>query len=261
LDGTAVVATNGQLGALYGKTAHGLIRGTSRYRLLGVIDAPCAGRDAGEVVDGAPRGIPVFASLDDALKRLPEKPDYYILGYAAPGGRLQDRFIADIEQAIRCGLSVVNGMHQFLSDEPHFADLAARHGAKLVDVRKLSGNGRYWTGEILSLAIPRLAVLGMDCAIGKRTTVRMLAEACNRNGIKAEWIATGQTGWMQGARYGFILDSVLNDYVCGELEHAILTAAKGSRPGSHHSRGSGGAPAPFGDPAGPSSSCRRGRGP
>ena len=36
-------------------------------RILAVIDAPTAGRDAGEVLDGARRGIPVFASIADAL--------------------------------------------------------------------------------------------------------------------------------------------------------------------------------------------------
>ncbi|HYF67284.1 MAG TPA: NAD-dependent epimerase/dehydratase family protein, partial [Ohtaekwangia sp.] len=40
-------------------------------------------------------------------------------------------------------------------------------------------------------------------------------------GYRAEMIYTGQTGWMQGARYGFIFDSTLNDFISGELEHAV----------------------------------------
>jgi uncharacterized NAD-dependent epimerase/dehydratase family protein len=35
-------------------------------------------------------------------------------------------------------------------------------------------------------------------------------------------IYTGQTGWLQGGRYGFILDSTINDFVSGELEYAIV---------------------------------------
>jgi uncharacterized NAD-dependent epimerase/dehydratase family protein len=35
-------------------------------------------------------------------------------------------------------------------------------------------------------------------------------------------IYTGQTGWMQGARYGFIFDSTLNDFISGEMESAIV---------------------------------------
>jgi uncharacterized NAD-dependent epimerase/dehydratase family protein len=70
----------------------------------------------------------------------------------------------------------------------------------------------------------------MDCAIGKRTTTRLLVEALAAAGVKAEMIYTGQTGWMQGARYGFVLDAVVNDYVSGELEHAVVTCDREARP-------------------------------
>jgi len=73
---------------------------------------------------------------------------------------------------------------------------------------------------------PRVAVLGTDCALGKRTTARLLTAALNRAGTHAEMIYTGQTGWMQGGRYGFVLDAVINDYVSGELEHAIVTCER-----------------------------------
>jgi uncharacterized NAD-dependent epimerase/dehydratase family protein len=39
-------------------------------------------------------------------------------------------------------------------------------------------------------------------------------------------IYTGQTGWLQGGKYGFIFDSTLNDFVSGELEHAIVSCWK-----------------------------------
>jgi uncharacterized NAD-dependent epimerase/dehydratase family protein len=35
---------------------------------------------------------------------------------------------------------------------------------------------------------------------------------------------------MQGAPYGFVLDSVPNDFVSGELEHAIVSCWKAARP-------------------------------
>ena len=43
-------------------------------------------------------------------------------------------------------------------------------------------------------------------------------------------IYTGQTGWLQGGKYGFIFDSTLNDFVSGELEHAILTCYEETNP-------------------------------
>jgi len=77
---------------------------------------------------------------------------------------------------------------------------------------------------------PIVAVIGMDCAMGKRTTARMLKQACISEGMKAEMIYTGQTGWLQGGKYGFIFDSTLNDFVSGELEHAIVSCWKETSP-------------------------------
>jgi uncharacterized NAD-dependent epimerase/dehydratase family protein len=73
-------------------------------------------------------------------------------------------------------------------------------------------------------------VLGTDCALGKRTTTRFLMEAMRKAGYKAEMIYTGQTGWMQGAKYGFIFDSTLNDFISGEMEHAIWECYQNEKP-------------------------------
>jgi uncharacterized NAD-dependent epimerase/dehydratase family protein len=43
-------------------------------------------------------------------------------------------------------------------------------------------------------------------------------------------VGTGQTAWMQGVRYGIVLDSLVNDFVSGEIEHAIWSAWKEMRP-------------------------------
>ena len=44
------------------KTAFGLIRGTDRFEIVGVIDPEKSGQDAGVIVDGNFREIPLFAS-------------------------------------------------------------------------------------------------------------------------------------------------------------------------------------------------------
>ena len=102
----------------------------------------------------------------------------------------------------------------------------------LWDVRRTAERTElhFWSGEILEVKSPRIAVLGTDCALGKRTTARFLMEACRRAGLKTELIFTGQTGWMQGAPYGFIFDSVPNDFVSGELEHATVSCWRAAKP-------------------------------
>ena len=49
-------------------------------------------------------------------------------------------------------------------------------------------------------------------------------------GYKAEMVYTGQTGWMQGAKYGFVFDSTLNDFISGEMEHAVVTCYHEAKP-------------------------------
>jgi uncharacterized NAD-dependent epimerase/dehydratase family protein len=43
-------------------------------------------------------------------------------------------------------------------------------------------------------------------------------------------VYTGQTGWLEGHRYGFIFDATPNDFVCGELESAILACDRECEP-------------------------------
>ena len=72
--------------------------------------------------------------------------------------------------------------------------------------------------------------MGTDCATGKRTVCQFLVQDLSDSDIKTEIIYTGQTGFLQGFKHGFILDSTLNDFVSGELEKAILECAKESNP-------------------------------
>ena len=63
-----------------------------------------------------------------------------------------------------------------------------------------------------------------DCAIGKRTTASILTRALVDRGINAVMIGTGQTGLMQGARYGVALDAIPSQFCAGELEALIIQA-------------------------------------
>lgn len=216
--------TDGFFSTPYAKTAHGLIRGTDRYLVAGVIDAPTAGQDAGAVLDGHVRNIPVFASVDEALTQV-DPVTYAIVAIATNGGVLPPSMLTDIKQCLERGLSIVNGLHEFLNDKPDLVALARQHGTQLIDVRRPKPRNElhFWTGESKQITAPIIAVMGTDCALGKRTTARLIREACGRNGLNAQLIYTGQTGWLQGGQYGFIFDSTLNDFVSGELEHALVS--------------------------------------
>ena len=228
----ALVLTQGYLERNDAKTAHGLIRGTDRFQIAGIIDGPkTAGQDAGELLDGTNRNIPVFADLEQALQGTKDVR-YLIIGIATIGGVLPKDLLNVVHQAVEAGLSIVNGLHDFLNDKPDLVARALEKEVTLIDIRKPKTRDQlhFWTGEIFEVPVPIIAVIGMDCALGKRPTARMLCEAATEQGLKAVMIYTGQTGWLQGGKYGFIFDSTLNDFVSGELEHAIVSAWKEAAP-------------------------------
>jgi uncharacterized NAD-dependent epimerase/dehydratase family protein len=228
----AIIISGGYLHTGSAKTAHGLIRGTDRFNIVGVIDDKNTGKDAGEVLDGKKRNIPVYASLADFAEKSKEKATYCIVGVATKGGVIPESLRALLADALSKGYNLVNGLHEYVSDIPELADLAKQKGLEIVDVRKPKKvkDLHFWTGTIKEVKCPKIAVLGTDCALGKRTTTRFLVEAMRKAGYKAEMIYTGQTGWMQGAKYGFVFDSTLNDFISGEMEHAVVSCYKEASP-------------------------------
>lgn len=228
----AIVITAGYLDTNSGKTAHGLIRGTDRFNIVGVIDNKYQGKDAGEILDGKRRNIPVFASLSDFKQNSKEAAKYCIIGVATKGGVIPDTLRAALKEALENGYGLVNGLHDYISEHAELADLARQKGLEIIDVRrpKKFKDLHFWSGDIIKVKCPKIAVLGTDCALGKRTTTRFLTEAMRKAGYKAEMIYTGQTGWMQGAKYGFIFDSTLNDFISGEMEHAVVSCWENEKP-------------------------------
>ncbi|MBT1705108.1 DUF1611 domain-containing protein [Chryseosolibacter indicus] len=227
----AIVLTGGLLDTISAKTAHGLIRGTDRFSIVGVVDQKYAGKDAGEVLDGRRREIPVYASLEE-FRKGGRAATYCIVGVATKGGVIPDSLRVLLTEALQSGYGIVNGLHEYVSDIPELARLAQEKGLEIIDVRKPKKikDLHFWSGKIAEVKCPKIAVLGTDCAMGKRTTTRFLVEAMRKAGYKAEMIYTGQTGWMQGAKYGFVFDSTLNDFISGEMEHAVVTCYHEAKP-------------------------------
>lgn len=226
-DGQAVVYCEAAFGTTTGKTAHGLVRRTRRYEVVAVIDSTQAGADAGQVLDGRPNGIPLVADLPAALA-MGKPATHFVIGLAPDGGRLDGRARACVRAALAAGLHVDSGMHEFLGDDPELARLAAGRGVRIRDVRKPPERSRlhFFSGKIAEVTALKVAVLGTDSAVGKRTTAWALVDGLRAVGRTAELVGTGQTAWLQGAKYSIALDSLVNDFVAGELEHATWSAWK-----------------------------------
>lgn len=212
-----------------GKTAHGLVRYSKKYNIVCVVDSTLPKGDATEFLDKTKRGIPLFDDLDEAFATT--HPDTFIIGAVSEGGVLPKGYDKAVEWALSKGLNVVSGLHQFLSDDPRFTKLAQINGCTITDVRKIFRDyKRFYTGDIKNVLSTRIALVGTDSAIGKRTMAVLLVEELKKRGKKADMIFTGQTGWLQGWQHGIVLDAMINDFVSGGIEGAILDSWKEDKP-------------------------------
>jgi uncharacterized NAD-dependent epimerase/dehydratase family protein len=229
---TAVVYCEANFGEADGKTANGLVRHSERYRILSVIDSRQAGGDTGEILGDGPNGIPVVSDLAEAVRLHGLTPDFLIFGVAPTSGMLSPLERQVLLGAMEQQMSIVNGLHEFLNEDPEFAAAAVSFGVTILDVRRPRDKKdlRMFSGRIDEVTCPRIAVLGTDGAIGKRTTATILTKALNDRGIKAILVGTGQTGLIQGARYGVALDAIPCQFCSGEMEATVLAAFEGEQP-------------------------------
>jgi uncharacterized NAD-dependent epimerase/dehydratase family protein len=235
MDGRAIIYCEGAFNTPNGKTAHGLVRFTERYKILSVVDSNYAGEDAGEILDGIKNNIPVYKTVResvDILRSNSSDPDFLVIGIAPDGGRLTTKMKQDIMSAIDLGLNIDSGLHDYLSEDHDLLRGAVLNHVYMRDIRKPPPREQlhFFSGKIEEVICPKLAVLGTDSAIGKRTTAWLLVRSLKEMGFRAEMVGTGQTAWMQGVKYGIVMDSLVNDFVSGEIEHAVHSAYINEKP-------------------------------
>ena len=234
IDGKALVYAGLAFNTPEGKTAHGLVRFTRRYDIVGVIDPVYAGQDAGLVLDGRKNGIPIYESFSQAMKRLkPDRlPQTLVIGLAPDGGRLPAAGAQVVQMALEAGLNVDSGLHDFLYKNKKFVETAQKTNCRIRDIRRTPDRDElhFFTGKIEEVDCLKVAVLGTDSAVGKRTSAWIIVHEAEKAGLQAQMVGTGQTAWMQGARYSMIMDSCINDFVSGEIEHAVHEAWKNEQP-------------------------------
>ena len=229
---TAVIYCEANFGSQDGKTANGLVRHSERYRILSVIDSHHVGQDAGLFLDDQPNGIPIVRDLTAAIHLQFPKPDYLIFGMAPLSGMLNSKERRVLLDAMEQGISIVNGLHEFLNDDLEFVAEAAANDVEIIDVRRPPDKKdlHMFSGRIDTVTCPRIAVLGTDSAVGKRTTATILTKALNDYGVHAVMVSTGQTGLIQGVRYGVALDAIPCQFCSGEMESAVVEAFTGEHP-------------------------------
>ncbi|MFO8110762.1 MAG: DUF1611 domain-containing protein, partial [Thermoplasmata archaeon] len=223
----ALVFSEGEFGKLDGKTANGLTRFSPKYEILGVIDSTQKYRYVHEVLDDVKEEIPLFSTLEDALGKVEKKPKAFINGIARDGGAFPYEYKEVFLGAMDHGMDIVTGTQEYLTEDQEFVLKAEKCGVEIWDVRKPVDESYFVCGKIRVDGLPpRILLVGTDCAIGKRTTAIELYKELRARGYKPAFVATGQTGLMQGARYGTPLDAIKGDLLSGKVEHEVWLASK-----------------------------------
>jgi uncharacterized NAD-dependent epimerase/dehydratase family protein len=202
------------------KTAVGILR----YRpeqVAVVIDSTRAGRTAAECA-GVGGTIPVVADVAAAAAL---GADSLAIGVAPQGGGLPDAWRATVLDAIGRGWDVISGLHAFLADDPELAAAAARCHGRLLDVRRPPVLCTVAAARAAELEARVVLTVGSECNVGKMTAALELARELVKRGVRAEFVATGQTGIMIADR-GVAVDAVVSDFAAGAIEDLVLEAGR-----------------------------------
>jgi uncharacterized NAD-dependent epimerase/dehydratase family protein len=228
----AIVYGEDQLGKLDGKVTNGLVRHSEKYEITGVTDSSKVGMDAGEYLDGVKNGIPVFRDIEDAIEQLKYVPKYFIYGIAPLASYLTKEQRETIFAAMKRGMNIINGLPEFLTEDEEFVEKANEYGVHIHDIRKPPPrkNLHIFQGSIFKVKTPIITVFGTDCAVGKRTSAVLLVEALRKRHLKTVFVATGQTGLLQGAKYGVAVDVLSSGFQTGEVENEIVKAEQEEHP-------------------------------
>jgi uncharacterized NAD-dependent epimerase/dehydratase family protein len=163
-------------------------------------------------------GVPVVGDVDAALAHGPEVA---IVGVATQGGRFPPAWREILRACIASGLSIENGLHEMLADDPELRPLADAAGVELRDLRRPPGDLECATGANLDVDARIVLTVGSDCAIGKMTVSLELDRAARERGLASVFVPTGQTG-IAIAGWGISVDAVVADFISGAAERLVV---------------------------------------
>jgi uncharacterized NAD-dependent epimerase/dehydratase family protein len=197
-----------------GKTGISLLR-YSDMEIVAVIDQTCAGQSL-SALTGIQREVPIVASTSEALAH---RPTVLAIGIAPSGGALPAAWLEEVKHGIVAGLSIVNGLHTPMANDPELQALLQPQ-QWIWDVRQEPAGLTVGSGQARSLPCLRVLTVGTDMSVGKMSTSLELHKASLRR-WRSRFIATGQTGLMLG-HDGIPLDAVRIDFAAGAVEQMVM---------------------------------------
>lgn len=210
------ILAEGRLGVITAKTAACIIR-YQPERVACVIDSARAGATAQDVLGFGGR-IPVVASVPEAIKC---GSDSLLIGIAPRGGLLPQEWRGVVLEAIEGGMNILSGLHSMLEEDPEINAAASRSGVAIWDVRKVVLPDGVARGLIKRRRGRVILTVGSDCSSGKMTAAYELARGLRLKGVRAEFVATGQTGILLSG-WGQAIDRAPGDFMARIAEDLTL---------------------------------------
>ena len=198
----------------YGKMGLGVVR-YLQNPIVGIIDSQHAGSNINKEhpID---RDIPIFEKLDQVID---QGAEVLLLGITPSGGKIPDKWLPLIKEAMGRGLSIINGLHDTLAHR--FAQHIQDPTQWIWDLRVPQFTPEIASGRAAQLTNKRLLMIGTDMACGKMTAGLEIYRWALDKQINTAFVATGQIGiTLMGS--GIPLDALKVDHACGAVEQMVL---------------------------------------
>ena len=193
----------------YGKTMRGVLR-YRREDVVAIVDSERAGASEADV--------PIVEDVEAALAY---EPEVALVGVATQGGRFPPAWRELLRTSIEHRLSIENGLHELIGDDPELRALADEAGVELRDLRRPPSSLDCPTGANLEVDARIVLTVGSDCAIGKMTVSLEVDRAARAHGLRSVFVPTGQTG-IAIAGWGIAVDAVVADFIAGAAERLVV---------------------------------------
>jgi uncharacterized NAD-dependent epimerase/dehydratase family protein len=227
----AVLFADGVFAEPAGKTAHGIIRHSTIFEPVAIVDRALAPADSGMSIPG----IPIVASVEDAAYLQPEafimaltESDYgewsdgLFVHLPRTPGDLPEFWMQQLSAAATMGLHIISCLH-FRLAQSSFRDLADP-GQQVIDIRAPYHDVPKYSGRRARRRAKVVHIAGSDCVVGKRTAALQLHRSARELGINSGYIGTGQTCLLVGCDEGAIIDRTPVCQAAGLVERLIEKA-------------------------------------
>jgi len=207
----AIIIAHGHEGEIPTQTIHGILKLSTLFNIVALIDKHKVGQDTSEIYPWATKKVPIYANVREAMVHSPKVAILIDDPLKTPG----------LTTCIRNGMDIINSSIYYLKDISKLVKLAKKQKTNLFDLRKERTVWKNKLGKIAKIKAKVVFVTSTDHVLGNHTVALELANEAKRRGIKAAFAATGPTGLMLGCDAGIVFERLRTNFSSHAVEKLI----------------------------------------